>query len=487
MQLGFFPLPERLCWPWAAFTQREKVVNDGGVQPAHTHRSPPRMLSHRSGTSSCEDGGGIFCVCRFALAWPLPACEGCLTPKEVAAGPRSIPGRGLARNNHPPQARSRSTAVRGPACKRNLPARAPAHSLRLSPLELARAKPATALRPPPASKSSSPAGENPEHTCLEIPFARAGQPRAGRRHGVRCENQPGRAAHQRKRGERKPHWVPNALAGPGRAGPLPGPFRCLRRARTDGVLRGFEDSPASASPSSPSSGHRCPLPPRRQHTGRRARTAPARPFQQERGRASAGPRAARAEPAPPPGQRGPAAARRSAGFPFFLSRPSCLPTCRSGARRLTRFFQSPRLVLGTRGTGLRQLLPRQAGQAAAPPATGENNKKYQICRRNAGATVAGGGLVSPGRICSRLGRRPEGATRTALSSGRGDPGVPNGGGPAPAEAPDARWQPDTAARPCERLPGAERLGGGPVINRICGSCWRKAGSHRCGTARVFYS
>lgn len=99
----------------------------------------------------------------------------------------------------------------------------------------------------------------------------------------------------------------------------------------------------------------------------------------------------------------------------------------------------------------------------------------------------GGGLVSPGRICSRLGRRPEGATRTALSSGRGDPGVPNGGGPAPAEAPDARWQPDTAARPCERLPGAERLGGGPVINRICGSCWRKAGSHRCGTARVFYS
>lgn len=219
MQLGFFPLPERLCWPWAAFTQREKVVNDGGVQPAHTHRSPPRMLSHRSGTSSCEDGGGIFCVCRFALAWPLPACEGCMTPKEVAAGPRSIPGRGLARNNHPPQARSRSTAVRGPACKRNLPARAPAHSLRLSPLELARAKPATALRPPPASKSSSPAGENPEHTCLEIPFARAGQPRAGRRHGVRCENQPGRAAHQRKRGERKPHWVPNALAGPGRAAP----------------------------------------------------------------------------------------------------------------------------------------------------------------------------------------------------------------------------------------------------------------------------
>lgn len=55
------------------------------------------------GTAPCGDGGGTFCVCWFALARPLPACEGCTMSRGVSAGPWSSLGRWLAQNNQHPK------------------------------------------------------------------------------------------------------------------------------------------------------------------------------------------------------------------------------------------------------------------------------------------------------------------------------------------------------------------------------------------------
>lgn len=74
-------------------------------------------------------------------------------------------------------------------------------------------------------------------------------------------------------------------------------------------------------------------------------------------------------------------------------------------------FPEPPASSGTRSTGLRQLLPRQAGQAAAaaPPETG---RTIRNTRSAAGMREIPwrGALVSLLRICSRLGRQPEVAT-----------------------------------------------------------------------------
>lgn len=99
----------------------------------------------------------------------------------------------------------------------------------LSPLQMARAKPTIALTPPPASKSSPPAGENPEHIFLEIIFPRAGQPRAGHRRGARYENQLGRTEqHQKKREKENPTGCQTPSLGQA----APRHFCCLCRAWT---------------------------------------------------------------------------------------------------------------------------------------------------------------------------------------------------------------------------------------------------------------
>lgn len=139
-------------------------------------------------------------------------------------------------------------------------------------------------------------------------------------------------------------------------------------------------------------------------------------------------------------------------------------------------FPKPPASSGTRNKGLRQLLPRQAGQAAAaaPPETG---RTIRNTRSAAGMREIPwrGALVSLGRICSRLGRRPEVATSTALSSGRGDLGdascVPAPPWPPPGAGRQmAAGHRRTALR---QLTGAKRPGGRRVINHICGSCFER--------------
>lgn len=136
-------------------------------------------------------------------------------------------------------------------------------------------------------------------------------------------------------------------------------------------------------------------------------------------------------------------------------------------------FPKPPASSGTRSTGLRQLLPQQAGQAAAaaPPETG---RTIRNTRSAAGMREIPwrGALVSLGRICSRLGRRPEVATSTALSPGRGDLGgalwgpVP----PWPLTPDGSRTPPHGPPKP---LTGAKPLLGKLVINHICGSCFER--------------
>lgn len=227
----------------------------------------------------------------------------------------------------------------------------------LSPLRMARAKPTTAPRPPRASKSSPPEGENPEHIFLEIVFPRDGQPRAGCGHGVRYENQLGRTAYQRKR-EKKPTL---GAKHPCRARPLPSISAASAEHRL--VLHSFEGSSASASSPQPtltSHFNQCPcgpadsvrvsrhLPPSKSALLPQTGAA----ILAESSRVSTGLRPVCTEPAPPPGEWCCMTTCCSSSFPFFphfyLAPPDQprLPACRSRARRLTRFFQSPRLVLG---------------------------------------------------------------------------------------------------------------------------------------------
>lgn len=96
-QLGSPPCQKDCVGPGLLFPT-QKVGNDGGegggvgysLLNTQVVSPPPKAEWH--GAADCRDGGGIFCVCCFALAWPSPACEGCMMPKGVAAGPRSILG-----------------------------------------------------------------------------------------------------------------------------------------------------------------------------------------------------------------------------------------------------------------------------------------------------------------------------------------------------------------------------------------------------------
>lgn len=182
------------------FFPREKVGNDAGAYPAHT-QVPPLKLSAvlapgtQCGAAPCGDRGGIFCIC----------CGHCL-PVRVAQCPRgSLLAHGASWGDGWPETSITPSLVLQCSCTwpclQNKLACLCSHMLpSLSPLQMARAKPTIALRPPPSNKSSLPAGENPEHIFLEIIFPRDGQPKAGCRHGVWWyKNQLGRTAHQRER------------------------------------------------------------------------------------------------------------------------------------------------------------------------------------------------------------------------------------------------------------------------------------------------
>lgn len=175
-----------------------------------------------------------------------------------------------------------------------------------------------------------------------------------------------------------------------------------------------------------------------------------------------------AEPTPPPGGWSCTTTRRSSSFPFFshfhLAPPDepQVSTCRSRVRRLTRFFQSPRRVVGPAV----QAAPAPAGRpgsGSCSPRDGENNREYQICRRNAGDTVAGG-LESLGSICSRLGRSPGDATQAALSPAARD-------ARGMRRPPPGRRTPDGSRTPphCPGEPGEYGPALSLLMNHICGS------------------
>lgn len=191
-----------------------------------------------------------------------------------------------------------------------------------------------------------------------------------------------------------------------------------------------------------------------------------------------------AEPTPPPGEWSCTTTRCSSSFPFFshfhLAPPDVpqVSACRSRMRRLTRFFQSPRQVVGPAA----QAAPAPAGRpgrGSCSPRDGENNREYQICRRNAGDTVVGG-PESLGSICSRLGRSPGDATQATLSpaarDARGMRRPPSGAGHQVA-AGHRRTAPES--------PGNTALHGRLLMNHICGSRPGRQ-SCRCRTARGFH-
>lgn len=136
-------------------------------------------------------------------------------------------------------------------------------------------------------------------------------------------------------------------------------------------------------------------------------------------------------------------------------------------------FPKPPASSGTRSTGLCQLLPRQAGQAAeaAPQETG---RTIRNTRSSAGMREIPwrGALVSLGRICSRLGCRPEVATSTALSPVQGDLGGASRGPVLlwPLTPDGSRTPPHGPPKP---LTGAKLLLSRLVINHICGSCFER--------------
>lgn len=77
--------PQKDCAGPGLLFPRQKVGNDGEVQPVHTQLLPKN--AECCGAALRGDGGGFFGICCFALAWPLPACEGGIMPEGVAAGP----------------------------------------------------------------------------------------------------------------------------------------------------------------------------------------------------------------------------------------------------------------------------------------------------------------------------------------------------------------------------------------------------------------
>lgn len=246
----------------------------------------------------------------------------------------------------------------------------------LSPLQIARVKPTAALRPPPASKSFPPAGENPERIFLEIIFSRDRQPRAGHKHGARHQNQLGRTAHQTSREKENHDGCQTPL--PGRAAP-----RHCRLCRAGTRPAQLLIQLCLCLPCPPCSDQSLLLVSQARSrwcaslqafTTRQTRRA----LPLQTGAAIlAG--SSCAEPTAPPPEWCCTTTRCSSSFPFFshvyLAPPDepRLPACRSRARRLTRFFQSPRLVLGPaaqdfasscpgRPVRQQQLLPQRRGE-----------------------------------------------------------------------------------------------------------------------------
>lgn len=288
----------------------------------------------------------------------------------------------------------------------------------LSPLQMARAKPTTALRPPPASKSSLPVGENPEHIFLEIHFHGMGsqEPGTGMGQGTGTRTS---LAEQLTKEKRKKKSTPGAKC-PHQAGLLPD-FSAISAEHRQ-ALHGFEDS--SASPPHPAlTGHPawCPCGPAdgvpvsivHHPAGRRALVQTSAAISAESSQASAGPGQ---HPLSPHQLRASSAAQPLAALPVFRSflifiSPlliSPAPYMPKQGEKTDMIFPKPPASSGTRSPGLRQLLPRQAGQAAAaaPPETG---RTIRNTRSAAGMREIPwrGALVSLGRICSQLGRRPE--------------------------------------------------------------------------------
>lgn len=189
-----------------------------------------------------------------------------------------------------------------------------------------------------------------------------------------------------------------------------------------------------------------------------------------------------AESTPPPGEWSCTTTRCSSSFPFFshfhLAVPdeSQVSTCRSRVRRLTRFFQSPRRAVGPAA----QAAPAPAGRPGSGSCSsrdGENNREYQICRRNAGDTVAGG-PESLGILYSRLGRSPGDATQAALSPAARDAREMRG---RCAEPPGAGHQMAAGhRRTAPESPGTTALHGRLLMNHICGSRPGRQ-SRGCGT------
>lgn len=209
---------------------RQKVGNDGGVQPAcgPTQVLPEKLsgvVGPRHSVWGCSLWGWRWHLLHLLFCFSMAIA--CLWG--VARRPRgSLLAHGAPWGDGWPETTITPSLVSQHSCmwphlqkkiaclcSRMLPS--------LSPLQMARAKPTTALRPPPASKSSLPTGENPERIFLEIIL-----PRPGCRHGVWYENQLGRTAHQRKK-EKENH---TGCQTPSLGRAAPQHFFCLCRAWT---------------------------------------------------------------------------------------------------------------------------------------------------------------------------------------------------------------------------------------------------------------
>lgn len=240
----------------------------------------------------------------------------------------------------------------------------------LSPLQMARAKPT-------AAPSPLPAGDNPERVFLEITLQGMAQARGVVR-APACPRERGQGDRERPPGAAHPCCAgPGCWAGlcpGGRAGPVLHGWGqlCLPRPRSDQSL-------PLVSRWLPAHPRCCVL-----QAGAEISRVSAEP-----GAACAG--SGGAEPAPPPGEPSCTATRCSPSFPFFSHFPLAppdepqVPTCRSRVRRLTRFFQSPRRVVGPAALGSasfcpgrqRQPLPQRPGEQYGIPDPPQECGRYR--------------------------------------------------------------------------------------------------------------
>lgn len=157
-------LLERSLWPMdCLFPDRRWEITGAGYSLL-TSRLLPK--AEWCGTAPCGDGK-TFCVCWFALAWPLSACEGCTMSKWSLLAHGVSWGDGLPKITNTPSLLSQDSCT-WPMCTKKVACPCSSTLCSLSPLQIARVKPTAALSPPPASKSFLPAGESPEHVFLEI-------------------------------------------------------------------------------------------------------------------------------------------------------------------------------------------------------------------------------------------------------------------------------------------------------------------------------